>query len=224
VYSLLYVRIAESTATRPQSDLTARARIRDAAIACFAEEGFTASVRAIATRAGVSPGLVTHHFGSKAALRDECDAEVLGRYQELKLSAITAPNVHLSEHIPATQGPATLLVYLLRAVLAGGPASRVFLDRLIEDMRPVMAAGVASGVVRPSRDEEARLRYLSHQSIGALLVQFVTHPGTSPAEFADSLSDDQHGVVLPMLELFCEGLMTDRQMLDDYLENARNTR
>ena len=40
-----------------------------------------------------------------------------------------------------------------------------------------MAEGVASGLVRPSRDEEARLRYLTYQTMGALLVQFVTTPG-----------------------------------------------
>ena len=50
-------------------DLTARARIRDAAIECFARQGFAVSVRAIAAHAGVSPGLVIHHFGSKAGLR-----------------------------------------------------------------------------------------------------------------------------------------------------------
>src|SRR5690606_20135242 len=42
------------------------ARIRDAAIVEFAAHGFTKStVRAIAESAGVSPGLVIHHFGSK---------------------------------------------------------------------------------------------------------------------------------------------------------------
>ncbi len=51
-------------------DLTARARIRDAALAQFAEYGFDrATVRGIAGAAGVSPGLVRHHFGSKNGLR-----------------------------------------------------------------------------------------------------------------------------------------------------------
>ena len=50
------------------SDLTARATVRDSAIAVFARDGFSASVRTIAEAAGVSPGLVIHHFGSKDAL------------------------------------------------------------------------------------------------------------------------------------------------------------
>ncbi len=45
------------------ADLTARARIREAALRHFAEEGYErATIRAIAATAGVSPGLVRHHF------------------------------------------------------------------------------------------------------------------------------------------------------------------
>lgn len=56
-------------------DLTARARIRDAALRHFGEHGFDrATIRGIAETAGVSSGLVRHHFGSKDALRDACDA------------------------------------------------------------------------------------------------------------------------------------------------------
>lgn len=196
--------------------------MRDAAIECFAEQGFDASVRTIAARAGVSPALITHHFGTKSALRHECDAEVLRQYQGLKLQGVAAPSAYLAANLPAERWPATLLVYLLRAILAGGPPAREFLDRLIDDMRAVMAEGLASGLIRPSSDEEARLRFLAYQSMGALLVQFVTHPDMTPVEFANSLAEN-HGVVLPMLELYCEGLMTDRRMLDDYLAAARRT-
>ena len=53
------------------SDLTAYARIRDAALELFANEGVAAtSIRDIAAAAKVSPGLVQHHFGTKAGLRD----------------------------------------------------------------------------------------------------------------------------------------------------------
>ena len=55
-------------------DLTARARIRDAAIELFAERGIgSATIRDIAQAAGVSSGLVRHHFGSKDGLRRACD-------------------------------------------------------------------------------------------------------------------------------------------------------
>jgi AcrR family transcriptional regulator len=55
-------------------DLTARARIRDAAITLFADRGIAAAtIRDIAQAAGVSSGLVRHHFGSKEGLRQACD-------------------------------------------------------------------------------------------------------------------------------------------------------
>lgn len=200
------------------SDLTARARIRDAAIECFAEEGFDAGLRTIAVRAGVSPGLITHHFGAKAALRGECDAEVLRQYRALKSDAVARPSAHLLEALTAPGMSATILVYILRAVLAGGRSAEDFLDHLIADARPVMAEGVAVGLVRPSRDEEARLRYLTYQTLGALVVQFVTMPAGTPEQFVASLRAGQQDTILPILELFTEGLLADRRMLDDYLQ------
>ncbi|MER7498837.1 TetR family transcriptional regulator [Nonomuraea pusilla] len=67
-------------------DLTARARIRDAALRHFGEHGFErATIRGIAETAGVSSGLVRHHFGSKQALREACDAylaKMIGRLND----------------------------------------------------------------------------------------------------------------------------------------------
>src|SRR5699024_5323512 len=60
------------------SDLTARARIRDAALEQFADKGIEgAKMRGIASAAGVSLGLVQHHFGTKAGLRLACDELVI---------------------------------------------------------------------------------------------------------------------------------------------------
>ena len=59
-------RVFNNLNMRSASDLTARARIRDAALARFGAEGIAGtSVRAVAADAGVSPALVLHHFGSK---------------------------------------------------------------------------------------------------------------------------------------------------------------
>lgn len=217
LYRLLVVRTARVPADRPASDLTARARIRDAAILCFAEEGFGASFRTIAARADVSPGLITHHFGSKEMLREECDAEVLRQYAALKTDAIGDPGAHLVKHL-ATPGPAArLTVYMLRAIHAGGQPAREFLEHLVAEVRQIMADSVASGLVRPSRDEEARTRYLTYQTMGALLIQFLTAPAQSPDGFVDDVHARGRDQILPTLELFSEGLLTSRRMLDDYL-------
>jgi AcrR family transcriptional regulator len=76
------VRVAEQL-VEPE-DLTARARIRDAAMQHFGESGFeAATIRGIAQTAGVSSGLVRHHFGSKQDLRDACDAHLTALIRQL---------------------------------------------------------------------------------------------------------------------------------------------
>lgn len=206
-----------------KADLTARARIRDAAIECFAEQGFEASVRTIAAAAGVSPGLITHHFGSKQALRAECDTEVLRRFREVKAQGLAAPSQQLVGALSDPGISATMLVYILRAVGAGGDTARLFLDRLIEDMRPVMAQAVESGFMRASLDEEARVRELAHLSLGGVLVRFLTSPPSTPQAFVDSLHDPGRDHILPLLELYTHGLLTNGQLLDDYLAYMRTT-
>ncbi|MGM7644952.1 TetR/AcrR family transcriptional regulator [Nocardia sp. JW2] len=53
-------------------------RIRAAALKCFAADGVSAtSLRAVAEKAGVSIGLVQHHFGTKAGLVVAVDEYVL---------------------------------------------------------------------------------------------------------------------------------------------------
>lgn len=211
------MRITADALGRSLADLTARARIRDAAIHCFAEQGFDSSFRTIAARAGVSPGLITHHFGTKTELRAECDADVLQRYHALKTEAIGDPSGYLVERLAQPGDAAVLLVYMLRAIGSGGQSARDFLESLVDHVRAIMAESVASGLAKPSRDEEARVRYMTYQTMGAMLVQFLTSPGLTPDEFVESLRTGAQDQILPILELYTEGLLADRRMLDDYL-------
>ena len=222
-YSLLVMRTVRVDGGRSSADLTARARIRDAAVDCFAEGGFDTPFRSIAGRAGVSPGLITHHFGSKDGLRAECDAEVLRRYHALKSEALPNPSGSLMARLAAPGPAATITVYMLRAVLAGGEPARTFLDSLVEETGAVMAESVASGLMRPSRDEEARVRYLTYQAMGAMLVQFLVTPPGTPDEFVASLHAGQQDTILPVLELYTEGLITSRDLLDGYLHHLQGS-
>src|SRR3954465_4118441 len=85
-----YTDVQYATRVSSSSDLTARARIRDAAIELFAERGVeAATIRDIAQAAGASSGLLRHHFGSKEGLRDACD--------EFALSELLRVNAHFTE-------------------------------------------------------------------------------------------------------------------------------
>jgi len=73
-------------------DLTARARIREAALAHFGEEGYDRStIRRIAQTAGVSPGLLRHHYGSKDALRQACDEYVFETLHRINVQLLEDP-------------------------------------------------------------------------------------------------------------------------------------
>jgi AcrR family transcriptional regulator len=110
------------------SDLTARARIRDAAIALMAERGIDgATIRDIAQAADVSSGLLRHHFGSKEGLRDACD--------EFALNALTAMGTRFTEMMTIDAiTPEVLLMqrYLVRSTMDGSPTGDALFDRLLE--------------------------------------------------------------------------------------------
>jgi hypothetical protein len=68
-----------------------------------------------------------------------------------------------------------------------------------------------------NRSFKARLRYLTNQSIGAMLVQFLTVPELTPDEFVASLRNGQRDTILPILELYTEALLTSHKVLEDYV-------
>ncbi|GAA4977455.1 TetR/AcrR family transcriptional regulator [Actinoplanes utahensis] len=110
------------------SDLTARARIRDAAIALFTERGIAgATIRDIAQAAGVSSGLLRHHFGSKEGLRDACDEFAMGRIAQLQMAFTES----------ATMGGAlapdamALQQYLIRSLMDGSPRGAAMFEQAV---------------------------------------------------------------------------------------------
>lgn len=201
------------------ADRTARARIRDAAISRFAVEGFGASVRSIAADAGVSAGLVMHHFGSKDRLRAECDAHLLATIRRLKREnvEVVASGQSFFHRFAAAEENAPVVGYVLRSMQDGGALAREFIDHMVEDAVGYSREGVAAGVLVPSRDEAARSRYLTLSSLGALLLEVTLNPPSDPSDLGAIVRGYLTNSYLPMLELFTEGFLTSRRMLDEYL-------
>lgn len=215
MYSLLYVRSA-------LDDLTARARIRDAAITCFAATGFDATVRTIAAEAGVSAGLITHHFGSKEALREECDAEVLRRILELKVDTIRMSPSQAVGRIAQLDEYGATFGYTLRSVREGGEVGRTFLKGMIDDAREYVRVAVEAGMVKPSADEEARLELLVTQSLGGMLLQLSLHGETDFSDGGALIRSVSERSSFAQLELYTQGLVTDSSLLDEYVKQAPN--
>jgi AcrR family transcriptional regulator len=114
-------------------DLTARARIRDAALRQFAERGMDgATIRGIAADAGVSLGLVQHHYGSKQGLRAACDAYVLETIRRNAREAVDERRAGDPAFVEATYAGGPLLTrYLVRALLDDSPASAALFDEIV---------------------------------------------------------------------------------------------
>ena len=95
--------------TRTDAETRRRALI-DAAVRVLARDGAGgASVRAIAAEAGVSPGLVTHHFGSVdaliAATYAQVDAQVSTALDEAVAAAGADPRARLAAYVAASFAP-----------------------------------------------------------------------------------------------------------------------
>lgn len=209
-----------SAVRRPPSpeDLTTRARLRNAAILRFAQDGFGTSVRAIAADAGVSPALVIHHFGTKDGLREECDAHILEEVRRAKQESLLEPTGgRFLEYFATAEEYAPIYAYVMRSLQHGGPLATAFVEHMVDDAVAYLAEGVAAGLIVPSRDERARARWLVLSSLGAGLLSLALEPPDDPADVAGVMRRHADAITLPALEVFSEGLLTTRRMLDEYL-------
>lgn len=201
-------------------ELTARARILQAAIRRFAADGMSAPLRTIAADAGVSAGLIIHHFGSGDRLREACDSHVLAvtRRKESTLVAGAGGAGAMLAELAELEGYAPVIGYVLRRLQAGGPLAAQLIDGLVTDAVEYLRDGEEAGTVRPSRDPEARARILTEQALGALLLQL---PAQRERLDLDELSawfrSYSDRIIGPTLELFTEGVLTDSTLLDAYL-------
>ena len=130
-------------------ELSAIERIRDAALKILATQGASGtSLRAVAAAAGVSLGLVQHHFATKAGLIKAVDDHVLAGV----ITAITQP---VSETTPDSVAEIGSRV---TRMIAEQPEITDYVGRALIDGRPlgsvVFDALVNSGMARWSRRSE----------------------------------------------------------------------
>jgi AcrR family transcriptional regulator len=151
---------------RAPSDLTARARIRDAALHLFSERGVAGtSVRDVAEAAGVSSGLVQHHFRTKDTLRAACDdyvlEELLRIKEELVVHGAVARPAFLADVHPEALG---LSRYLARSLMDGSPAAADMFAEMVAATEAWIAAH-SPGLIE---DEHGYAAVLVAMETGAL--------------------------------------------------------
>ncbi|MCC2336318.1 TetR family transcriptional regulator [Cellulomonas wangsupingiae] len=203
---------------RSVDDLTARARIRDAAMLRFGRDGFGVGLRQVAADAGVSPALVLHHFGSKDGLREACDRYVHDELRAVKSDALDRPAGDVMAELAGTEQYAPLVAYLVRVVLDGGPGAAAFVDGLVADTVAYLEHGERAGAVRPTSDPQGRARYVVAGQLGLLLLaQLEAAAGRAPSPTTDTAAALAHITTTSMqagLEIFTHGLLADSAYLD----------
>lgn len=198
---------------RSVDDLTATARIRDAAIEQFGEHGFDVGLRVIAKAAGVSAALVIHHFGSKDGLRKACDDFVAESIRTSKSETIQSsdPASWLAQ-LADIESFAPLMAYLVRSMQSGGDLAKSLWRHMIDNVEQYMDEGVRAGTVKPSRDPKARAKFLAMAGGGSFLLYLQMHD--NPGDMRAVLHDYAQDMVLPAMEVYTHGLMTDSTMYD----------
>lgn len=195
-------------------DLSTRARIRDAAIALFGRQGFSAAtIRAVATEAGVSPGLVIHHFGSKAGLREACDNHVLAETagQGIRKTDPQAVGTQIQDFLSNPEQYTDEIAYVRQSLSDESDAGDAFFDAVVAQTRDIIEAGIAGGTIRAFDDVAATAVVVATNSLSTLVLGRHAARAVGTSELGP---DMLRALTLPTIDLYTHGFYTDTRFLD----------
>ena len=153
------------------------------AMAMFAERGFDGvTVRDISAEAGVSVGLINHHFGSKEGLRDAVDRYFISQFEEvLKEPRPSAETEErgldavvdwtedwISRHIGDWD---ITKAYLRRALLEGSDWGEGLFERFYQVVRTSVDRMDADGLIRDDVDKLWLPLLIMYMELGTLLLE-----------------------------------------------------
>jgi AcrR family transcriptional regulator len=162
-------------------DLTARANIRDCALALLADRGVeVVTIRDIAACAEVSPALVLHHYGSKQGLVDAVNEHVAGLFDAMLnqepedwtalIDQGPAGSAGFAEMLLSNLSPGTRVpAYLRRLFLSGDPVGMDLFRRWYQMTLEVTRQGIAAGIMQPVDDVESRAAFLLCNDLSMIL-------------------------------------------------------
>ena len=159
------------------NDLTAAARIRNAALELFADKGTEAtSVREIAARAGVSPGLVQHHFTTKIELRAAVNDHVVSIASDFFADMPTkgAPKdvqQEMGDRVTAfVRDHPTALRYVARAAADGDESALATFDAFVDIARSIYQRLEDAGLTNPEADLTWAALHVVALNLGTVLL------------------------------------------------------
>jgi AcrR family transcriptional regulator len=169
-----------SGSVEAREDRTAAAVIAEAALALFADRGADAvTVREIAAEAGVSPGLVLHHYGSKDGLRAAVDERAARAFDAVLdqlgddglVEGLDGQAASLAEAFAAGFPPGSPLpAYLRRLLLTGDDRGREIFRRWFDLSLALLDRLEERGVARPAGDRQVRAAFLLVNDLAPVLL------------------------------------------------------
>jgi TetR/AcrR family transcriptional regulator, regulator of cefoperazone and chloramphenicol sensitivity len=182
-------------------DLTARARIREAALEHFARDGYDrTTIRAIAKTAGVSPGLLRHHYGSKEDLREACDHYVFEMIRRANAEILSDPGA--SAQVRQTSKP--FGSYVARSLADDSPTVGPIFDELVTMTEAWLARADDARTDTPTVDRRVRAALITAMKIGIPLL----HEHVSRALGTDMFDPDGDRLVaLALLDIYSHALI-----------------
>ncbi|MGK6323061.1 TetR family transcriptional regulator C-terminal domain-containing protein [Sphingomonas sp. DT-51] len=183
---------------------TRRAELVEATARVLASHGVAgASVRVIAAAAGVSPGLVTHHFGGVERLVEATYDHVAARVSEALDAAVAqagdAPRARLAAYLdasfaPPIADPALLATWIgLWSLAQSGAAMQASHERHYAGYRARLEALLAEAGVAASRRRLAAIGLTA--LVDGLWLELCLSPGSfTPAEAREVVAGYLAGV------------------------------
>lgn len=195
--------------TRPEPPL--RDLLCQKAIEHFGRFGFDQSLLELSIAADVDVEELTELFGSVEGLRSACDDYLQESVRAAKTEALTSRDpttwraqlASIESYVPA-------MSYLVRSLDAGDASGHGLFNRMTENIEGYLAAAVDAGTVRTSSDPAGRARLLALFGAGGFLLYLQMHP--TPDDMGAVLRDYVGDVLVPAMELYTYGLMTDDTM------------
>lgn len=193
-----------STKRAPHTAPETAELIRDAAIAEFAAHGFAKStVRGIAAAAGVSPGLVIHHFGSKDGLRSACDDHVFEALTRVKTEHANGSPVFVTGKIFGDEQTRAYADYLVKSLLDSSPQGQRFFDHYIEILEEVIENGFAGYTLRKTEDRRAQAAALAMLALALPLLE----PKMRHALGTENLEGSMTRLIPSLVDLYRHGFI-----------------
>ena len=154
------------------------------AMAMFAERGFDGvTVRDISSEAGVSVGLINHHFGSKEGLREAVDAYFISQFEEAVTDQRPNPEEAKSRGLDAVVDWTEDWIgrhigdwdvskaYMRRALLDGSEWGEGLFNRFYQVVRTSVDRMDAEGRLREDVDRLWLPLLIMYMELGTLLLE-----------------------------------------------------